>query len=342
MTDTGEVLDLAVAEIGTGPKVRAEWLDMDHVWALQQRLDEVPPIVVRIVDGKYRLVDGVHRHEAHRRAERDTIRAVLVDLTDAETLEQAVTLNRAHGKPLSPRERRSAAVELIRLSPEWSDRRIADAVGLTHKAIAGLRPSHPTGPVAQLDRRTGADNKRRPVDAAAQRERIAQMIRDNPDLSDNYIAKRIGCSASTVGAVRASLNSTPAPVAPASTVEPGDDREGPEADTSAPPGKPGLSLAPAPQEREPLVGDFLTTWPAAGSWSKDDEYTATNAGRDLARFMDRRVWRKDDPDLAALVSGCPAGKRENVAAAVRCQAESWVALADALDKPARPSAVEAL
>lgn len=324
---TGEVMAVKVGLVRRGPKVRADRLDLDHVWTLRQSLDALPPVTVRPVDGHYVLVDGHHRLEAHRLEERTEVRAVVVDLDDDEAYEAAVAANVTHGKPLSIRDRKAAAAELLRRRPEWSDRRVGEATGLTNKTVAALRPDRPTEEIPQLDgKRAGADGKRRPATKAAeaeQRDKLRDFYREHPDASLSEGAAAVG-GVSKMTAAKARVEAL--------------DEARQEGE------KPALSVAPTPEPTEPdvpRVGDFVTFWPGDGQWAKDDRFMDSTASHELALFMDRRLWRSSDPDTAALIGGVPADLRPNVAAAARTTAEQWTALADALEQPARPSAVEA-
>src|SRR5690606_23920732 len=101
-----------------------------------------------------------------------------------------------------------AAGSLIAAAPEWADRRIATAVGLSDKTISGLRPSRPTADDPQLDtpsKTKGGDGRRRPADEAArlaQREAIREALRADSTASANAIAEGLKVSVMTVTAVR--------------------------------------------------------------------------------------------------------------------------------------------
>lgn len=303
----GEIVEIRLAEIAPGSRVRTEALDLDHVALMVPVLDSLPPIVVRQDDRGYLAEDGNHRVAAHRRAGRLTIRAVVVEMSEAEALELAVAANRKHGKPLTVAELKAAAKRMI-VGTDWSDRRIAEACGLSPTTVGEMRP-RPTVQHGQLDtpvsgeRTEGADGKRRPASAAAaaaNRERIRVVAEAKPDASAREIAAEVGVSPSTVTLTLA---------------------------------KPVLSVVESTVESAGArVDELVTMWPTPGRWQREPDLMASNATRDLARFLDRRIVR-DDEDVAVLADACPAGWRERVATAARHAARDWALLADLLEQP---------
>src|SRR5579863_615904 len=90
---------LRLAELSVGYSPRQVKVDEDHVAALAEVIDRLPPIVV---DARsMTVIDGVHRLEASRRAGRAEIRALLFSGSETEALVVAVQSNIRHGKPLS-------------------------------------------------------------------------------------------------------------------------------------------------------------------------------------------------------------------------------------------------
>ena len=79
---------------------RAVRVDEDHVLALAEVLDRLPPVVVD--QRTMKVIDGVHRVEASRRLGRTEIRALLFSGSGTEALVVAVQANIRHGKPLAP------------------------------------------------------------------------------------------------------------------------------------------------------------------------------------------------------------------------------------------------
>jgi ParB-like chromosome segregation protein Spo0J len=198
-----QVVDLALADLKFGLSPRAERYDPAHIAALAEVLHKVPPIVVHAPT--MRVIDGVHRAMAARSVGRATIQAVLFQGDETEARIEAVRSNIAHGKPLSLTEREDAAVGILKLVPDWSDRRVAAVSGLSPKTVARLRP-RATGDSAQLRGRVGRDGKLRPADPAAVRRRVAEALRADPDASTREIAKLTGTSQGTVRDVRQRLS----------------------------------------------------------------------------------------------------------------------------------------
>jgi ParB-like chromosome segregation protein Spo0J len=151
-----EVHTLRIAEVGVNYSPRRERLNDDHVCALSEVIDQLPPI---IVDKRtMSVIDGIHRLEAHRRASRTTIRAILFAGDETEALALAIRANVGHGRPLSLGERQTAAATLLCRCPDRSDRWIAQVCALSHSTVGNIRKAVAAeGPPV----RVGQDGRRR-------------------------------------------------------------------------------------------------------------------------------------------------------------------------------------
>jgi ParB-like chromosome segregation protein Spo0J len=168
-------------------------VDEDHVLALAEVLDRVPPVVVD--KRTMKVIDGVHRVEASRRMGRTEIRAVFFSGNETDALVVAVQANIKHGKPLSRSERQAAVGALLRRCPDRSDRWLAEVCGLSHSTVARIRQAADAlGPGV----RTGRDGRRRPVDPAAGRAAIAKALAEEPGSSLRQAAEAAGVAPSTV------------------------------------------------------------------------------------------------------------------------------------------------
>jgi ParB-like chromosome segregation protein Spo0J len=184
---------VALGELVGSYSPRDKRVDDDHVLALAEVLDRVPPVVVDKATMK--VIDGVHRVEASRRMGRAEIRAVFFEGSETDALVVAVQANIRHGKPLSRGERQAAAGALLRRCPERSDRWLAEVCGLSHSTVARIRQAADAlGPGA----RTGRDGRRRPVDPIAGRAAIAKALAEEPGTSFRQAAEAAGVAPSTV------------------------------------------------------------------------------------------------------------------------------------------------
>jgi len=314
------VEEVALERLRFGLSPRQVFCDDQHVEALAEVLDEVPPIVVHA--GTLQVIDGVHRVHAAKRVGRRTIRALIFDGDEIEARIEAVRSNITHGKPLTLREREAAAQRVLELVPTWSDRRIAMVSGLSPKTVARLR-ERATVDSAQSRARLGRDGRLRPVDPAAVRRRVAEVLRADPGASNRAIARRAGASQATVRDVRERLSQglselaavssrrrqrkagkaaakagpTATSPATASGVAPAGPPTGPQA---VPSGRPRLA------DGEP--GDF-TTW-----------------------FEVRHI---DDNHWQRFVDVVPIGRVYEIADTCRRFSASWKAFASALEDRAR-------
>jgi ParB-like chromosome segregation protein Spo0J len=198
--------------------VLSNWLrvkgeDIKHVRALAEVEDELPPIVVH--QATMRVIDGMHRVRAAMLSGVAYIEALLFDGAEDEAFLLAVRLNVAHGLPLSRADRTAAAVRIIHSSPQWSDRAIARAAGLSDKTVASLRRrARASAEIPHLPDRIGRDGRIRPFSPAAGRRVAGDLIAQNPDAAIREIALRAGISPGTARDVRERLRNGLDPVPP--------------------------------------------------------------------------------------------------------------------------------
>ena len=206
------IVDVAVSSLALGLSPRVAGHDERNVRILAGLDQPWPPILVQ--SRTNRVIDGTHRLLAARMRGDETITARLHDCDDSEALVLAVSSNVSHGLPLSLSDRRAAARRIIEVWPEWSDRRIAAATGLSGKTVGVIRRDGPPQPERLGRRRLGSDGRSRPVDLASRRAMVTQLLDEHPDSSLRDIAERAGVSPETVRTVRAGIRggaTTPPP-----------------------------------------------------------------------------------------------------------------------------------
>jgi hypothetical protein len=166
----------------------------DAAWSVR-----LPPILVQRQGS--RVIDGLHRLEAAKIRGDKTIKARVIDCSDAEALILAVKSNTLHGLPLSRADRISSAKRILTTHPDWSDRALAAVTGLSAKAIASIRNSSANG--VQFDgKRLGRDGKRHPVASVGGRQRVLDYISAHPEASIREVARETDVSIGTVHDVR--------------------------------------------------------------------------------------------------------------------------------------------
>jgi ParB-like chromosome segregation protein Spo0J len=163
---------------------------------------DLPPILVQ--KHSSRVVDGMHRLEAAKLRGEKTIRARFIDCTDKDAFILAVKSNTLHGLPLSRNDRLFGAKRILTWHPDWSDRAVGMATGLSAKTIAGLRRRSSNG-AQEFGKRLGRDGKRRPVTGSEGRKRAVEYITARPDASLREIAREADVSLGTVQDVRARM-----------------------------------------------------------------------------------------------------------------------------------------
>lgn len=153
-------------------EVPLDELVLDPNLNLRDRLDDftveryaeswqrLPPITVYEVDGRWLVADGFHRHAAAVLMGKKTIKAEILEGTFEEALDFVSSVNLFHGLPLTRAERRRAVDIKLRLHHDWSDRRMAEELGVSRELVAKTRRNLiEGGQIPNNPGRIGADGK---------------------------------------------------------------------------------------------------------------------------------------------------------------------------------------
>jgi ParB-like chromosome segregation protein Spo0J len=301
------VRELPLNSLGRGFFLRGTGTDKAHVQMLAEvaTFGELPPILVQ--RNSLRVIDGMHRLEAAKARGEKFIRARVINCTDNDAYILAVKANTLHGLPLSRADRTSSARRILDWHPDWSDRAIGIATGLSAKTVAGIRRES-ADEIQQFTKRLGRDGKRRPVTALEGRKRAAEYITAWPDASLREVARETDVSLGTVQDVRARMRRGLDPV----TASGGDRRLAPAEGTAiraVPTGQPipgpaehsGARTALLPSRIGPQPGRRAVqppTWPQiAPKLACDPSLRYTEGGRAFLRWMSAHMmntsqWRE--------------------------------------------------
>jgi ParB-like chromosome segregation protein Spo0J len=166
-----------------------------------------PPVVVR--GGDNTILDGHYRYLAARQLGLSHLDCIYFEGSSDSAFLEALRRNIRHGLPLSLREREEAGRRLLKLFPDWSDRRIAQACRLAPSTVGRLRAVRSGDKDGHLDTRTGLDGRRYPVDRRDSRSRIIDALQAQPGSSLRSVARLTGASPTTVKAVQTQLARCP-------------------------------------------------------------------------------------------------------------------------------------
>ena len=278
-------------------RLRSDTGDRAHARSLADLDVELPPITVH--RATLEVVDGVQRLRAAALAGRATIAVRYFDGSADEAFLLAVHANSRHGRPLSPEERSAAVRRILVIRPEWSDRAVAQAAGLSAKTVAAVRRVFEAeeGPRT----RVGRDGRARPVDAAEGRVRAVELLTAQPQASLRSIARQAGISPSTARDVRdrISRGEDPVPVRRRPTAR-------------------GPRPAAAPVDPARVMA----------SLARDPALRYTDSGRRLLRLLTAHHLPQDLRD--ELLRTVPEHSVRGVVAAARACALAWDLLADSL------------
>ncbi|MEW1629047.1 ParB/RepB/Spo0J family partition protein [Streptomyces sp. NPDC089173] len=311
-----ECVSVAALAAFDGPRSGKE--DEEHVELLATLQARLPPILVhrptmRVIDGAHRLRAAVVRGD-------DRIMVRYFDGSEADAFVLAVRLNSEHGLPLSLSDRKAAAARIIASHTQWSDRRIAEVVGLAANTVGAIR-QRSTAQNEQPNASIGRDGRMRPRNGAEGRLRAGELMRANPAASLREIARLAGISAATASDVRARLNRGEPLVTPQQQQAGG--RESPS--RPAPP----RSFGPGRPDSDVLLV----------SLSKDPSLRLTMAGKVLLRAL--RVCAVDADGWSRIVDAVPPHRQEVVARLARECANTWQLLADRLAERTAEGSTEA-
>ncbi|MFH8617269.1 ParB/RepB/Spo0J family partition protein [Streptomyces sp. NPDC017979] len=296
--------------------------DQAHVRMLAETKSVLPPITVH--RPTLRVIDGVHRVHAARVNGRSEVPARLLDCDRATAFVLAVKANVAHGLPLSRADRTAAATRIIEAFPQWSDRAVAAAVGISDKTVARLRTRSPAGRVVQTGTRLGQDGRLRPLDSGLRRRRAAALLREAPDAGLREVARATGLSPATVRDVRRRIDRGEDPV-------PGRYRE--VRPTLRPPVGPDRrrpAAAPADGERGAVVVDRHRL---LAKLNEDPSLRLSETGRRALRWLHH--YSVTSQDTETLTHGLPCHWAPEVADLARSCAAAWSELAGLLQERAQ-------
>jgi ParB-like chromosome segregation protein Spo0J len=206
--DLGEIVTVPIASLRPGESPRLNGQDKAHIMRLAELETALPPI---LVDRKsMKVIDGMHRLMVASLKGCETVEVLFFDGSAADAFLWAVKENVAHGLPLSLADRRAATARIILSHQELSDRALGELVGLAARTVASIRRSVANG-TSPSDRRVGRDGKVRPLSGVEGRQRVADLLAEQPDASSRVLARRAGVSPATVRDVRQRLARGEAP-----------------------------------------------------------------------------------------------------------------------------------
>lgn len=206
--DQGEIVTVPIASLRPGESPRLNGQDKAHITRLAELETRLPPILVDRQTMK--VIDGMHRLMVASLKGRETVEVRFFDGSAADAFLWAVKENVAHGLPLSLADRRAATARIILSHQELSDRALGELVGLAARTVASIRRSVASG-TSPSDRRVGRDGKVRPLSGVEGRQRVANLLAEQPDASSRVLARRAGVSPATVRDVRQRLARGEAP-----------------------------------------------------------------------------------------------------------------------------------
>ncbi|HEV2343285.1 MAG TPA: hypothetical protein VGS97_04270 [Actinocrinis sp.] len=290
--------------------------DPQHVRLLADTAQALPPVLVHRTT--MRIIDGMHRLLAARLRGEADIAVEYFDGSADDAFVRGVRANVTHGLPLSRLDREVAAARIIGSHRQWSDRALADAVGLSAPTVAAIR-RRLSGSEPAMEVRLGRDGRSRPLSTAEGRLKASRILDERPDASLRQIAREAGISVGTARDVKKRLNRGEDPV-PA--------RVPARRAAAHPPDTGTASLAPTAEALASRTVQFDVA-ALLHILRRDPSLRFTNVGRALLQWLS--VQELDPDGRLDLVRSVPPHCRTSVAALARNCAEVWQELAVALE-----------
>lgn len=306
-----EITQVPISEIQVAGSPRTKGEDPRHINALAEVCRDLPPIVIH--RPTMTVIDGVHRLRAVERSGATSISAVFFNGDDREAFVLAVKLNASHGLPLSLADRKAAAQRMLADFPEWSNRRLAEAAGLSDKTVAALRSGaenpHPTAV------RLGRNGVAYPVAAGEGRSRALAFLVANPDASAQEVALAGGISLTTAKDVRRRARAA------------AQERQAAEPSGGGPSRETGSGGVVAKRAKERPGTEELAQ--AVRRLRADPSLRFTEVGRKLLRMLATSAAQPHD-EWTEMGSSLPIHCAPLIAELARHHAESWQLLAESL------------
>ena len=150
---------------------RALSLDQAHVAELTEAVEAgatlPPPVVFTQDDEAFILSEGFHRCEVYKRK---GTKEIIVEVRQGDrnaAILNAMASNQSHGLKRTHADKRRAVTQTLKIVPEWSDRKIAEHLGVNNTFVGDVRREvHPDVSIndtlqaaREVEKRTGRDGK---------------------------------------------------------------------------------------------------------------------------------------------------------------------------------------
>ncbi|KUM98500.1 hypothetical protein AQI88_02095 [Streptomyces cellostaticus] len=305
---------LPLEDLRLADSPRTTGVDAGHVHKLARTATPLPPVLVHWPT--LRVIDGVHRVHAARLRGDDRIGVRYFEGSAEDAFVEAVRLNTSRGLPLTRADRAAAVERILGTHPQWSDRLIASAAGVTAGTVAAVR-KRSTDQDEQSNTRRGRDGRLRPVDPAEGRRRAGLLLAERPDATLRQIAVDAGIALATARDVRERIRRGEDPVPRRF--------RGPDAATDT------SGLAPrTAAETAPGAGDagmdLLVT-----QLRKDPSLRLTESGRALLQMLSVPLLLQGDK-AQQFVEAVPGHRTASVVQAARGCAQRLLEFAEQLER----------
>ncbi len=202
----------------------AEHVDEMCEWLIANPKKDMEAVVVYHDEETHHLSEGFHRHRAYAKAGRKRMPCEVRKGNRKDAKVNAAASNKGHGLKRTNEDKRIAVRNVIEEMTTWTDRQVADHVGVDHKMVGDIRASFAASRVGDSPTQTDGDEEARVGESPTQNrgsgrtggssskakkekqaEDAARLLLKDSARTDEDVAKEVGCKSKVVAIARKAL-----------------------------------------------------------------------------------------------------------------------------------------
>lgn len=156
---------------------RARGVNEEHVQQLVEAYtdgQDIPLPTVWTIGSKYKLAKGFNRIAAMKRCKFAEAEFIVRHGSEDECAIDALTSNKTHGLNRTAEDKRRCVQELLKLKPEWTNPKLAEAAGVSNSYVGGIRKEmEAIEAIPKLEEREGKDGR---IRKSTQKKPLANVI----------------------------------------------------------------------------------------------------------------------------------------------------------------------
>lgn len=174
---------------------------VDDLAAAYEAKEEIEPLRVWLIKGRpnHWLTRGFHRCAALAKIGRRGAECEIKSGTFEEAFADALSGNHGHGRRMTNKDKREAVKKAIKQFPDWSDRKIAELVGVQHNLVGEVRGLDESSTRAKKDKEKPSILQ---TAQKAAKKTLAEL--PTPQTADDWLAELVKHATAIAEAVKQS------------------------------------------------------------------------------------------------------------------------------------------